>query len=54
MSNSKIVESQSTNAQLMRLKKLIVAVIADALLSNIFLSFKSKTIKFKKMKTYKS
>ena len=38
----------------MRFKKLIVAAVADALLSNIFLSFKLKTIKSEKIKTYKS
>ena len=38
----------------MRFRKLTVAAAADALLLNIFLSFKSKIIKFKKMKAYKS
>ena len=38
----------------MRFKKLIVAAAVNALLSNISLSFKSKIIKFEKMKTYKN
>ena len=38
----------------MRFKKLTVAAIADALLSSIFLSFKSKIIKFEKIKAYKN
>ena len=46
--NSKIAESQSTNIQSMKFKKLTVAVTADALLSSISLSFKSKIIKFEK------
>ena len=52
--NFKIAESQSANVQLIRFKELIVATAADALLLNISLLFKSKIIKFKKMKTYKS
>ena len=36
----KVVDNQSANAQLIRFKKLTVAAVADALLSNIFLSFK--------------
>ena len=38
----------------MKFKKLIIAAVADALLLSISLSFKSKIIKFEKMKTYKS
>ena len=38
----------------MKFKKLTVAATADALLLNVFLSFKSKIIKFEKMKVYKS
>ena len=37
----------------MKFKELTVAAAVDAL-SSIFLSFKSKIIKFEKMKTYKS
>ena len=37
----------------MRFKKLIVAATADALLSSIFLLFKSKIIKSEKMRAYK-
>ena len=50
----KIADSQSANVQSMRFKKSTVAAAADALLSNIFLSFKSKIIKSEKMRTYKS
>ena len=38
----------------MKFKKLTIAVAADILLSSIFLLFKSKVIKFEKIKTYKS
>ena len=38
----------------MKFKELIVAVIADALLLSISLSFKSKIIKSEKIKTYKN
>ena len=54
MLSSKIVDSQSTNAQLMKFKKSIVAVAVDALSSSISLSFKSKIIKSEKMRTYKN
>ena len=54
MSSSEIADNQSTNVQSMKFKKLIIAAAADALLSSISLSFKSKIIKFEKMKTYKS
>ena len=54
MLSSEIADNQSANVQLMRFKKLIVATVVDALLSNIFLSFKSKIIKSEKMRTYKS
>ena len=54
MSSSEIADNQSASVQSMRFKKSIVAVTADALLSNIFLSFKSKIIKSEKMKAYKS
>ena len=50
----KIADSQSTNTQSMKFKKLTVAAAVDALLSSISLSFKSKIIKFEKMKIYKS
>ena len=50
----KVVESQSTNAQSLKFKELTIATIADALLSSIFLSFKSKIIKFEKIKVYKN
>ena len=54
MSSSEIVDSQSANAQSMKFKKSTVAAAADALLSSIFLSFKSKIIKSEKMRTYKN
>ena len=38
----------------MKFKKLIVAAAADALLSSIFLLFKSKIIKSEKMRIYKN
>ena len=52
--SSEIADSQSANAQSMRFKKSTVAAAADALLLNISLLFKSKIIKFEKMRTYKS
>ena len=54
VSSSKIVDSQSVNVQSIKFKKLTVVAAADALLLNISLSFKSKIIKFEKMKAYKS
>ena len=54
MLSSEIVDSQSANAQSMKFRKLTVAVAADALLSSIFLSFKSKIIKSEKMRIYKN
>ena len=48
------VDAQSTNVQLTIIKKLNAIIAIDALLSQITLSFKSKIIKFKKMKTYKN
>ena len=54
MLSSKIADSQSANAQLKKFKKSIVAAAVNALLSNISLSFKSKIIKFEKMKAYKN
>ena len=53
MLNSKIAESQSTNTQSIKFKKLTIAAAADVLLSSISLLFKSKIIKFEKMRTYK-
>ena len=38
----------------MKFKKSTVAAAVDALLSSIFLSFKSRIIKSEKMKTYKN
>ena len=52
--SSEIADSQLTNVQSMKFKKSIIAAAADALLSSIFLSFKSKIIKFKKMRIYKN
>ena len=52
--NLKNVDAQSTNVQSMIFKKLNTTVAIDVLLSQIMLSFKSKIIKFEKMKTYKS
>ena len=54
MLNLKNVDAQSTNVQSMIFEKLNVIIAADALLSQIILSFKSKIIKFEKMRTYKS
>ena len=54
MSNLEIAESQSTNAQSMRFKNLIIAATVNALLSSISLLFKLKIIKFEKMKVYKN
>ena len=52
--NLKNADAQSTNVQLMIFKKSNVIIVIDALLSQITLSFKSKIIKFEKMRTYKS
>ena len=48
------VDAQSTSVQLTIFKKSNTTVVIDALLSQIILSFKSKIIKFKKMKIYKN
>ena len=52
--NLKNTDAQSTNAQSMIFKESEATIAVDALLSQIILSFKSKIIKLKKMKTYKS
>ena len=54
MLSLKNADAQSANAQLIIFKKLNATIAVDALLSQITLSSKSKIIKFKKMKTYKS
>ena len=54
MLNLKNVDAQLTNVQLIIFKKLDATVAVDALLSQIILLFKSKIIKFEKMRTYKS
>ena len=54
MLNLKNVDAQSTNAQSTIFKKLNATVAADALLSQITLSPKSKIIKFEKIKIYKN
>ena len=48
MLSLKVAESQSASVQSIRFRKSTVAAAADALLSNIFLSFKSKIIKSEK------
>ena len=52
--NLENADAQSASAQSTTFEKLNATVAVDALLSQIILSFKSKIIKFKKMKTYKS
>ena len=52
--NLKNVDAQSTNAQLTIFEKSNATVAIDALLLQITLSFKSKIIKFEKMKAYKN
>ena len=47
-------DAQSTNIQSTIFKKSNVIIAVDALLSQIILTFKSKIIKFEKMKTYKN
>ena len=47
-------DAQSTNVQSTTFEKLNAIIAIDALLLQIILSFKSKIIKFKKMKVYKS
>ena len=54
MLSLKNVDAQSTNVQSTIFEKLKIIIAVDALLSQITLSFKSKIIKFEKMKTYKS
>ena len=53
-SSLKNVDAQSANVQSTIFKKSDATVAADALLSQITLSFKSKIIKFEKMRTYKN
>ena len=53
MFNLKNADVQSTNVQFLIFKNLSETAI-DALLSQIFLSFKFKIIKFKKIRIYKS
>ena len=50
----KNADAQSASVQSTIFKKLNATVAIDALLSQITLSLKSKIIKFKKMKVYKS
>ena len=52
--NLKNADAQSTNIQSTIFKKSKTTVAVDALLSQITLSFKSKIIKFEKMKIYKN
>ena len=52
--NLENVDAQSANVQSMIFKKSDATVAVDVLLSQITLSFKSKIIKFEKMRTYKS
>ena len=52
--NLKNVDAHSTNVQSTIFKKLNATIAVDALLSQIILSFKSKIIKFEKMRTYKN
>ena len=47
-------DAQSTNVQSTTFEESEATVAVNALLSQITLSFKSKIIKFEKMKTYKS
>ena len=54
MLSFKNVDAQSANIQSTIFKKLNATIVIDALLSQIILSFKSKIIKFEKIKTYKS
>ena len=53
MLNLRNADAQSTNVQLTIFEELNATVAIDALLSQITLSFKSKIIKFEKMRTYK-
>ena len=53
-SNLRNADAQSTNVQSIIFKKLNAIIVIDALLSQITLSFKSKIIKFEKMKIYKN
>ena len=50
----KNVDAQSANVQSTIFEKSNATVAVDALLSQITLSFKSKIIKFEKMKIYKN
>ena len=54
MLNLENVDAQSTNVQSTIFEKLNAIIAVDALLSQIILSFKSKIIKFEKMRTYKN
>ena len=54
MLSLKNVDAQSANAQSTTFEKSNATVVVDALLSQIILSFKSKIIKFEKMRIYKS
>ena len=53
MLSLKNVDAQSANVQLIIFIKSEATIAIDALLSQIILSFKSKIIKFEKMRTYK-